>query len=83
MIKAIELIVNSTFAVVGLVLIIAALRYPRTAFVEIPSVVFRIFLNVVREVFFVDFLMGLFHNIGSKKAGNQKIKKIAPEAMRV
>jgi hypothetical protein len=68
MIKIIELAVNGVFAVAAIALLMAALRYPRVAFIEIPTVVFRIFLNVVREVFFIDFFSDLLSKSKSQKA---------------
>ena len=66
MIRIIELTVNGVFAVAGLALLIVALRYPRVAFIEVPRVIIRTFLNVVREVF-LDRIVDMINTLGRTK----------------
>ncbi|MGC3945108.1 MAG: hypothetical protein QM762_11435 [Chryseolinea sp.] len=80
MIRIIELAVNGVFAVVGLALFIAALRYPKVAFVEIPTVIFRTFINIVREAFFVTMITDLFSVLGSKSKAIKRSKPTMAKA---
>lgn len=70
--KAIEIVVNSIFALAGFALFLAAVRHPHTAFIEVPRVIFRIFVNVVRQVFFIDFFSERLQDLVAKKAGSQR-----------
>ncbi|MEJ1237224.1 hypothetical protein WBG78_03785 [Chryseolinea sp. T2] len=72
MIRIIELTVNGVFAVAGLALLIIALRYPRVAFIEIPSAIFRTFLNVVRQMFLIDRLSDMLDALVKTKASRHK-----------
>lgn len=70
--KAIEIVVNSIFALAGFFICVAAVRHPHTAFIEVPRVIFRIFVNVIRQALFIDFFTERLHDLAGRKAGSQR-----------
>jgi hypothetical protein len=69
--KTLELTITGIFIVLGLILVAATIRYPRTVFVDIPLGIIRMPFYLIRDSFFVRLLLGMIGAVIGEDVNNE------------
>jgi hypothetical protein len=74
--KTIELILNSIYILLGLIMAAVAVRHPRTVFVEVPTTIIKFVVHAIKRALFIDFLIEVVRILtGGDPVGDYKTKK--------
>jgi hypothetical protein len=69
--KTTELIINGTFILFGLVLLVAIIRHPRAFFIEFPLGMIKFLGRGIKEELFIGFFLALFGLFTGKDVNNE------------